>query len=378
MSLFTYIPTIDIQDFSRELLLNLCIMFTVITLFSQYLKDRILELTKASSDSNRLGIVFFTLLAIFSMLAPLRIGTSYDLIFDLRQAVIILSTAYLGMTDSFIVGTFTIFFRLLLGGTGWVWWSCAVYLHILLACFLLNNIKSRNLGLLAAAVATTIQHMFIFALLSNYIDNYDYFSPSKAFNNFMALGLSLALCLSVSVLVLDKALKKILDTEGKISELKLKANIDGMTGLLNYRRFKEVFDALISTTPQNLAVLMADIDYFKRYNDTYGHEGGDEALRSVARILVDCVRNQDIVARYGGEEFVIVLPNTDRKSAYVIAERIRAEIASASFNSNSKLTISIGLCAYPDASYHQLVAKADEALYLAKRNGRNRVQYYTN
>lgn len=370
-------PSIDIVTFSRELLQNLCVMFTVITLFSQYLRYRILDLKKVSPDSNRLGIIFFTLLAFLSMLFPLKIGTSHGLIFDLRQAVIILSTAYLGMTDSMIVGTFTLFFRVLLGGTGWVWWSCAVYLHILLAGLLINNIRSRNLGLLAASLATIVQHMLVLAALSFYIDSYDYFSPTKALPNFIELWLSLTLCVSTAVFVLDKALKRILDVEDKLSQLKRKANIDGMTGLLNYRRFKEVSDSLLNSAPQNIAFLMADIDYFKRYNDTFGHEGGDEALRAVARILVECVRNQDIVARYGGEEFVIVLPNTDRKSAYVIAERIRTTVANASFNNNSKLTISIGISAYPDAPYNELLTKADKALYQAKRNGRNRVEYFT-
>lgn len=375
MSFFKYIAVIDIQAFSSQLLQNLCVMFTVITLSSHYLRGRTLKLKEISPDSNKLGILFFTVLAIFSMLFPLKIASSYGLIFDLRQAVLILSTAYIGITDSMMVGTLTIFFRALLGGQGWIWWACSVYLHIFLAGLLINTIKSRNLGLLAAAVTTVAQHMLILAGLSLYIDSYDYFSPSKALGNFIDLGLSLMFCISTAVLVLDKALKKILDIEGKLSDLKHKANIDGMTGLLNYRRFKEIFSALTNASPNNLAVLMADIDHFKGYNDTFGHEEGDEALRKVARILVSCVRSQDIVARYGGEEFSVVLPNADRESAYAIAERIRSQVEKASFSSNSKLTISIGISTFPDVPYHQLVTKADEALYLAKRNGRNRIEY---
>ncbi len=129
-----------------------------------------------------------------------------------------------------------------------------------------------------------------------------------------------------------------------------------------------------------LTLLMVDLDHFKKVNDTYGHLVGDEVLREVATLLQNEVRSVDVVARYGGEEFVAVLPETSLAGAMIFAERIREHVAATPFASSLveplRLTASIGVSSYPSATIStvdDLFARADEALYRAKADGRNRV-----
>ncbi len=129
-----------------------------------------------------------------------------------------------------------------------------------------------------------------------------------------------------------------------------------------------------------VSLIIMDIDNFKKYNDTHGHPQGDEVLRRLCKILKKTVRRTDIVARYGGEEFVIILPETDRDNALIVAEKLRQEIEKTPFPNeetqpNGKITVSVGVATYPvDAnSKTNLIDVTDNALYEAKDGGRNRV-----
>ncbi len=134
-------------------------------------------------------------------------------------------------------------------------------------------------------------------------------------------------------------------------------------------------------TGKNLSLIMADIDHFKSFNDTYGHAVGDEVLRRVASVLRDCIRTMDIAARYGGEEFAIILPRTDIHEALIVAERIRSAIESMRVHSSDNelsVTISLGLTHMDhdlDKNKDQLIDRADKALYISKESGRNRVSF---
>lgn len=161
------------------------------------------------------------------------------------------------------------------------------------------------------------------------------------------------------------------------------ANIDGLTEINNHRFFQNFLDSEISRSIRNnkpLSLCLADIDFFKKFNDTYGHQTGDFILKEFCRICKEVIREYDLVARYGGEEFAFVLPETDLQAALVVAEKIRKTIEEYSFNDgvhSYNVTISIGVTtALPlsnEFSKNDFINQADTALYEAKNSGRNRV-----
>lgn len=155
---------------------------------------------------------------------------------------------------------------------------------------------------------------------------------------------------------------------------------DGLTGLLNRRRWLELAElegARLARTGRSSTVLLADIDHFKSINDGHGHLAGDEVLRAVAARLVAGCRSIDVLARYGGEEFVILLPETTAEDAVAAAERLREAVAAPPVAHGERLiavTISIGLAEWRNGALDRVIARADKALYTAKRLGRNRVE----
>ena len=158
-----------------------------------------------------------------------------------------------------------------------------------------------------------------------------------------------------------------------------------MTGLSNRRHFDEYLELewrRATREQTQISLLMIDVDYFKAYNDTYGHLAGDEALRQVAKaIRANSSRPSDLPARYGGEEFALVLPSTSPGGARLLAEKLRQTIAGMNIphvapSQGSSLTVSIGLATMvPQVGSHsrQLIQSADQGLYAAKHNGRNQV-----
>ncbi|KZL91615.1 diguanylate cyclase [Clostridium magnum] len=165
-------------------------------------------------------------------------------------------------------------------------------------------------------------------------------------------------------------------------ELKEAACTDFLTGLLNRRHIDQVLKNLFNDCNQDTSsLLLMDLDYFKKINDTYGHDQGDIVLKGVAKILKNSIRNSDTVARYGGEEFIAILPSASKKAAFSIAERIRINIEQKIFNLNGQeihITISIGSATLiREENKYQILEEwiqaADKALYKAKNNGRNLV-----
>lgn len=152
---------------------------------------------------------------------------------------------------------------------------------------------------------------------------------------------------------------------------------DELTGLYNRRHFLQVLQLewkRAARFHRPLSLLMIDVDYFKKYNDTYGHSEGDRVLRHMGGVLLKTVREVDTLARYGGEEFVILLPDTDRAGALAVGEKLRRIVDQQA----SPVTISVGLAAFPDdvKELDDLIDHADVALYDAKDHGRNRVVAY--
>jgi len=160
--------------------------------------------------------------------------------------------------------------------------------------------------------------------------------------------------------------------------------LDGLTNLYNRRYLEQRLTkemAYSKRFKKPLTVMMVDIDFFKKLNDGFGHQAGDYALRVVSDTLTTALREYDIVARYGGEEFAVVLPSTPRHKGASIAERLRASIAESNIVHKERklpVTISVGVSSFPEDAdtSDDLVAKADRALYEAKRQGRNQVVCY--
>ncbi|MBX7100942.1 MAG: diguanylate cyclase [Myxococcaceae bacterium] len=164
------------------------------------------------------------------------------------------------------------------------------------------------------------------------------------------------------------------------ARLERMAVTDGLTGAYNHRRFQEGLAAEVLRSERNgypCAVLMVDVDLFKRVNDSLGHPRGDELLRQLAAVLASTLRQTDLFARYGGEEFAALLPETSRAEAAQVAERMRAAVEAQLTDAEwrQKITVSIGVSVYPDdgKTPEQVLVSADQALYLAKHQGRNRV-----
>jgi diguanylate cyclase (GGDEF)-like protein len=164
------------------------------------------------------------------------------------------------------------------------------------------------------------------------------------------------------------------------NKLRVTAGTDSLTGLINRRRMSDRLQQEISRArieQQPLSVILLDIDEFKSINDRYGHNRGDEVIKRVGDVLLLCVRDKDLVARWGGEEFLILLPSTTIAAAHELSERLRRQVAitvSCDDLRTRAVTITIGVAQWhPGESLEETIHRADQALYLGKNAGRNRV-----
>ena len=167
------------------------------------------------------------------------------------------------------------------------------------------------------------------------------------------------------------------------TDLQQKSSTDELTGLFNRRFLAKAFGMELSRAERSskpLSVLMIDIDHFKAFNDRFGHPEGDTVLRNTGAFLSRHLRSTDVAARYGGEEFIVLLPSTGKREAGKKADNLRKAFAQAGLSgeSKAKVTVSVGVASMPDdgLTEHELVGAADAALYVAKRQGRNRVAIF--
>ena len=197
---------------------------------------------------------------------------------------------------------------------------------------------------------------------------------NAAYIRVIEAGLLALVALMLLTLVLTRPLLRAFRwTEEQASE----ARIDSLTGLLNRRALEEILAAEISRAHRfahQLTIVLLDLDRFKEINDSFGHAAGDVMLRAVSRLLTSLARQGDTVARWGGEEFVVVLPETDLAGAQRFAERLRRTIEAHAVG-EMKTSASCGVTTMlPEDSVEELIGAADQALYLAKSNGRNRTE----
>jgi diguanylate cyclase (GGDEF)-like protein len=180
---------------------------------------------------------------------------------------------------------------------------------------------------------------------------------------------------------LPEAVREWAKSQQRTRDLEKLAAIDPLTGISNRRQFESLARAELGRSQRYmrpLSLLMIDIDHFKQVNDRFGHEAGDRVLKFLANVLISAKRASDVVGRIGGEEFAILLPETSKEAALVIAERLRQlaqTCAPAIAGEKLDVTISIGVAAASirTSGMETLCRQADQALYEAKRSGRNRV-----
>jgi diguanylate cyclase len=183
---------------------------------------------------------------------------------------------------------------------------------------------------------------------------------------------------------LAESREEIIKLQHSLEAIRFESLMDDLTSLANRRHFDMSVQRMIDQTEhsgEKFAMLMTDIDFFKKFNDTWGHQTGDQVLRLVALAVKQNVKGQDIACRYGGEEFAILLPGTSLKQAIIVAEHIREAVMSKELIKRStgenlgRITISIGVASWQEGDSAQtIVARADAALYAAKRGGRNLVR----
>lgn len=182
---------------------------------------------------------------------------------------------------------------------------------------------------------------------------------------------------------LDRSSQLMNELQRDLESVRREALTDGLTGLANRKSFDAELSRIAAeaeATAQVFTLLMLDIDHFKSFNDNYGHLVGDQVLRLVSRTLTDGVKGRDVAARYGGEEFGIILPETNLNAGVVVGNALRKAIASkdvvnrATGEKLARITISVGVAEYTvGEDLHELIERADAALYTAKHNGRNQV-----
>lgn len=169
-------------------------------------------------------------------------------------------------------------------------------------------------------------------------------------------------------------------TQRKLAEEKihLLATTDSLTGIANRREFVRALESEVDRVKRYgvpLSLVMYDLDFFKRVNDTYGHNVGDSVLQAVTGLVKNHIRASDVVARWGGEEFMVLMPQSDLRAASEAAEKLRLAVASCRFNHVGELTASFGVTAFAQQDdLNSLLKRADDALYKAKEQGRNRVE----
>ena len=181
---------------------------------------------------------------------------------------------------------------------------------------------------------------------------------------------------------IEKLQQELAKLRRRIEQLDEQINLDTLTGLANFRHFREALDRELERTlrsGRDTGLIMVDLDHFKQVNDTYGHEAGNRVLQHIAHLLQTTTRKLDIPCRYGGEEFAVILPSTDLLTSSQVAERLRRMIEQIPVDLGEQqlnLTASLGVDVYSrfhNETQQEFVKRVDDLLYKAKRGGRNRV-----
>ena len=244
-----------------------------------------------------------------------------------------------------------------------------IALSILLALLIASVVTRVNSAFVASTMS--LSTYFIYILVSYYAMKYEN----------LWLELIYPLIFSIAAFTVAYIVKYLIKSRD-FDQQYILATTDGLTELYNHRYFQEQIRMQVEQSKRysnNFSLIIIDIDFFKKFNDTFGHQSGDAVLRQVAQTLKKNVRSTDIVCRYGGEEMSIILPNTSKDEAYSTAQKICQKVAERNFklmgNNETHVTISLGVSTFPfdGDSAQKIIEAADKKLYNAKNNGRNQV-----
>jgi diguanylate cyclase len=353
----------------KQLFVNSAILIAVLFIISQHFVNKPLSLKEPTKIKIIAGVT--TGLA-GSILVFFGVEVTESIIVDFRYISLIVASIYCGPLASIIGGLIIAVFRIIYSGISYS--SIIAALFVLSAAIGCSGISKIKKGKKRKWVIMTVFCQFnSFFALYFVIQDYS-----------LLLRTLLPYCLSFALLVFlvyyyseAISLSNII-----IRNLKKESTKDFLTGLNNVRNFDILYNAAIQNAHEkleNLSVVAIDIDYFKKVNDTYGHQAGDAILKQLGYILKEGCRGFDILSRNGGEEFSMILVNCPGSIAFGIAERIRKRVEEHKFilpdNKVINITISLGIATYPDSAKdnESLYKNADKALYKAKNSGRNRV-----
>lgn len=238
--------------------------------------------------------------------------------------------------------------------------------------FIIMQLLFFAVGFCAPFKFSTIAHVLLMAdiVISNTFNHYE------SFELMLTLGIPCVVCICIVHYVMESVYSDQYLTK---KELEKALTTDYLTQAFNRNKLKDISDEsglrLLTGEDKTTCVMVTDIDFFKKVNDTYGHSGGDKILVYLVETIKNCIRAEDYVIRWGGEEFVVIFPDCELEKAISIAENIRRKIQDGK-NPVCPITISIGVSKYDGKNYHTAINNADSALYVAKKTGRNKVVCY--
>lgn len=352
--------------------LNACILITFISIAHIFLKDKDVN-NNFSLTLKIIAGVSSGLLGIILMLYSVNVTS--NIIIDFRYIPILLTAIYVGFLPTIVAAIGIGVFRVLYFGVSEpsiIGLITALIVGIGFSIICSFKLSRKNKWIFSI---TYLFLIFSIALLMT-------LGVSITFFGIMAMYCIGNICVSWIMFIYAENLIKTVQLNNKFKD---EATKDFLTGLNNVRCFDTSFNSISQLAlrkEENLSLLFVDIDFFKKVNDTYGHNIGDLVLKGLAEILIDTVRIFDVVSRNGGEEFSILLLDCSCSHAIEIAERLRKKVEVHKFNisdkANLSITISIGVSTYPNTTnkIDDLLEDADKALYEAKRTGRNKVVLY--
>lgn len=353
----------------KDFFVNFAIIISFISIIGQVYRNKEINIKAKKLDRFLFGLEF-GILGIFLMLFSVKVTD--NLIIDFRNIAIAISALGGGMISSLITGGIIVVFRIAYFGLDA--YSMAAFGLAFIMAFICGVISWMRAGDLKKWIYMYIFNLIIFSLTLCIIMG---FGPQYMYNvTYFTIGNTIASMFVYYYYQYITSSNRIYRT------LKDESSKDFLTGLNNVRSFDKLFNYAQSSAierNEKLSMLMLDIDFFKKVNDTYGHHEGDVVLKDLGRILLKTVRIFDVVSRNGGEEFSVILLDCDHEHSLEIGERIRRAVEEHEFSLTTgkkiKVTISIGSATYPETiqDIDKLREQADMALYRAKRTGRNKV-----